>query len=118
MRPRAAHAALSGVGEHTARESERAQCVPMGKSAWRAPTPKFGPGTARFRGLIVFARDDFEAFPSALFSHGFSCGRGGSPGPKTPVPPLSVLTMRPPRRFLLAAASFAAASFASLMTAA
>src|ERR1700678_2413739 len=28
--------------------------VPMGKSAWRAPTPKFGRGTARFRGLIVF----------------------------------------------------------------
>lgn len=54
MRPRHPHAAESGVGEHTARESEAPNSVPMGKSAWRTPTPKFGPGTARFRGLIVF----------------------------------------------------------------
>jgi len=54
MRSKTSHAAKSGVGEHTARESESAQCVPMGKSAWRAPTPEFGPGTARFRGLIRF----------------------------------------------------------------
>jgi hypothetical protein len=54
MRPKHPHAAESGVGEHTARESERAQCVPSGKSAWRTPTPKFGPGTARSRGLIFY----------------------------------------------------------------
>jgi hypothetical protein len=28
--------------------------VRMGKSAWRTPTPKFGPGVARLRGLLVF----------------------------------------------------------------
>ena len=55
MRPKHPHAAESGVGKHTARESEAPNCVPSGKSAWRTPTPKFGPGTARFRGLIVFA---------------------------------------------------------------
>lgn len=54
MRSRTSHAAKSGVGEHRARESESAQRCATGKSAWRAPTPKFGPGTARFRGLIVF----------------------------------------------------------------
>jgi len=54
MRPKHPHAAESGVGKYTARESEAPNCVPSGKSAWRTPTPKFGPGTARFRGLIVF----------------------------------------------------------------
>lgn len=56
MRPRHPHAAESGVGEHTARESEAPNSVPTGKSAWRTPTPKFGPGTARFRGLTFFRR--------------------------------------------------------------
>ena len=54
MRPKHPHAAESGVGKHTARESEAPNSVPLGKSAWRTPTPKFGPGTARSRGLIVF----------------------------------------------------------------
>ena len=54
MRPRHPHAAESGVGKHTARESEAPNSVSLGKSAWRTPTPKFGPGTARSRGLIVF----------------------------------------------------------------
>jgi|GEM_PF-4279217 len=54
MRPKHPHAAESGVGEHKARESEAPNIVPLGKSAWRTPTPKFGPGTARFRGLIFF----------------------------------------------------------------
>jgi hypothetical protein len=54
MRPKHLHAAESGVGKHKARESEAPNNVPSGKSAWRTPTPKFGPGTARFRGLIVF----------------------------------------------------------------
>jgi hypothetical protein len=53
MRPKHPLAAESGVGKHTARESEAPNSVPSGKSAWRTPTPKFGPGTARFRGLIV-----------------------------------------------------------------
>ena len=53
MRPKHLHAAESGVGNHKARESEAPNNVPSGKSAWRTPTPKFGPGTERFRGLIV-----------------------------------------------------------------
>jgi len=61
MRPKHPHAAESGVGEHTARESEAPNSVPLGKSAWRTPTPKFGPGTERFRGLIVFADSDARA---------------------------------------------------------
>jgi hypothetical protein len=44
MRPTASHAAVSSVGKHTARESEAPNVVRMGKSAWRAPTPDFGPG--------------------------------------------------------------------------
>ena len=54
MRPKHPPAAGSGVGEHTARESEAPNRVPSGKSAWRTPTPKFGPGAARLRGLIFF----------------------------------------------------------------
>jgi len=44
---------MSGVGKHTARESEAPNVVRMGKSAWRAPTPDFGPGTARCPGLYL-----------------------------------------------------------------
>ena len=61
MRPRHPHAAESGVGKHTARESEAPNGVPSGKSAWRTPTPKFGPGTARFRGLIVFGLESLAS---------------------------------------------------------
>ena len=62
MRPTASHAAVSSVGKHTARESEAPNAVRMGKSVWRAPTPDFGPGTARFPGLYLY----IEAFVSAL----------------------------------------------------
>ena len=61
MRPKHLHAAESGVGKHKARESEAPNNVPSGKSAWRTPTPKFGPGTARFRGLI-FCRSGRATF--------------------------------------------------------
>jgi hypothetical protein len=54
MRPIASHAAMSSVGKHTARESEAPNVVRKGKSAWRAPTPDFGPGTARCPGLYLF----------------------------------------------------------------
>jgi len=54
MRSKSSHAAESGVGEHTARESEAPNSVRMGKSAWRTPTPKFGPGVSTLRGLLVF----------------------------------------------------------------
>jgi len=53
MRPRPSHAAVSSVGKHTARESEAPNVVRMGKSAWRAPTPDFGPGAARLPGLYL-----------------------------------------------------------------
>ena len=49
MRPRSAHAALSGVGEHTARESESAQCCAAGKERVANAHPHFEPGTARSR---------------------------------------------------------------------
>jgi hypothetical protein len=56
MRSKTSHAAKSGVGEHTARESESAQRCATGKSAWRAPTPNFGPGAARLRGQMLFGQ--------------------------------------------------------------
>jgi hypothetical protein len=59
MRPIASHAAMSGVGKHTARESEAPNAVRMGKSAWRAPTPDFGPGTVRCPGLYLFIKYSF-----------------------------------------------------------
>lgn len=55
MRPRPSHAAVSSVGKHTARESEAPNVVRMGKSAWRAPTPDFGPGAARLPGLNLLS---------------------------------------------------------------
>ena len=81
MRSRTSHAAKSGVGEHKARESESAQHCATGKSAWRAPTPKFGPGTERFRGLIFLGirtgkRGDSLASPAVENpSHGWLNGR-------------------------------------------
>ena len=61
MRPTASHAAVSSVGKHTARESEAPNAVRMEKSAWRAPTSDFGPGSARnpghyFPGKTLSAR--------------------------------------------------------------
>ncbi len=64
MRPIASHAAMSGVGKHTARESEAPNVVRMGKSVWRAPTPDFGPGTARCPGLYLI--QGFVSAPDAL----------------------------------------------------
>ncbi|MDQ5978987.1 MAG: hypothetical protein QG602_1961 [Verrucomicrobiota bacterium] len=61
MRPKAAPAAQSGVGEHTARESEAPNVVRLGKSAWRAPTPKIRPGHRKVAGPFCFYRDSFSA---------------------------------------------------------
>ena len=65
MRSKTSHAAKSGVGEHTARESESAQCVPMGKSAWRAPTPNLAPEPQGSGALFVFGL--FPAPAAALW---------------------------------------------------
>ena len=53
MRPIASLAAMSGVGKHTARESEAPNDVRMGKSAWRAPTPNIWPGSRKAPGLYI-----------------------------------------------------------------
>src|SRR6478736_5906428 len=60
MRPRASLAAMSSVGKHTARESEAPNVVRMGKSAWRAPTPEFGPDPARGPGLFLNVESHFS----------------------------------------------------------
>ena len=39
MRLKPSHAARSGVGEHTARESESAQCVRLGRERGELPPP-------------------------------------------------------------------------------
>ena len=52
MRPRAVRCRTEWRREaHRPRKRERPRCA-SGKSAWRTPTPKFGPGTARSRGLL------------------------------------------------------------------
>jgi len=56
MRPKHPHAAESGVGEHTARESESAQRCAAGKERVANAHPHFDPGTARFRGLCFLWR--------------------------------------------------------------
>ena len=66
MRPIASHAAVSSVGKHTARESEAPNVVRMGKSAWRAPTPDFGPGSVRSPGLYLFPFNFVSALGRAL----------------------------------------------------
>jgi hypothetical protein len=71
MRSIASHAAMSGVGKHTARESEAPNVVRMGKSAWRAPTPDFGPGTSVPGPLSFMPR-------GALPLREFSCSRNDS----------------------------------------
>jgi hypothetical protein len=78
MRPIASHAAMSGVGKHTARESEAPNVVRMGKSAWRAPTPDFGPGIARCPGLYLLERTTLSARRA-----GFMPGTGSSRARRT-----------------------------------
>ena len=75
MRPIASHAAVSGVGKHTARESEAPNVVRMGKSAWRAPTPDIGPGTSVPGPLSLVNTLCQRVGPS------FMPGTGFSPGP-------------------------------------
>ena len=75
MRPRSSLAARSSVGKHTARESEAPNVVRMGKSAWRAPTPEFGPDPARGPGLFLNIENHFS----------LSARRAG-PGPEPTYP--------------------------------
>ena len=98
MRPKPPHAAGSGVGKHKARESEAPNIVPSGKSAWRTPTPKFGPGTARFRGLIVFADRFTVVWTRAGHGrHGYAGGAQGLP-PITASRPYAAPTVSRARR--------------------
>ena len=56
MRPRHPHAAESGVGKHTARESERVQACAAGKERVTNAHPhKLASEAQYFRGLFVFA---------------------------------------------------------------
>ncbi len=57
MRPKAAHAVRSGVGESAARESESAQRRHLGKRAWRTPTPYLARGTSVPRAILVSGSD-------------------------------------------------------------
>ena len=60
MRPRHPHAAESGVGKHTARESERVQACAAGKERVTNAHPHNWPRKLQsFRGLFVFAGPDF-----------------------------------------------------------
>src|SRR6478609_164025 len=103
MRPRASLAAMSSVGKHTARESEAPNVVRMGKSAWRAPTPEFGPDPARGPGLFPYIESHFSlsarrsgpgpepTYPSQGRRADLSdCGhhRGGARPPRGPSEPL------------------------------
>jgi hypothetical protein len=49
MRSRTSHAAKSGVGEHTARESESAQCVRRGRACGERPPPNLALEPKGFR---------------------------------------------------------------------
>jgi hypothetical protein len=54
MRPKHPHAAESGVGEHTARESESAQCCADGKERVANAHPHFDPRDRKVPGVSVF----------------------------------------------------------------
>ena len=56
MRPRHPHAAESGVGKHTARESERVQACAAGKERVTNAHPhKLAPEAARLPGPFLFS---------------------------------------------------------------
>ena len=55
MRPRHPHAAESGVGEHTARESERAQQCATGKERVANAHPQIWPRDRKVPGPYYFA---------------------------------------------------------------
>jgi hypothetical protein len=66
MRLKPSHAARSGVGEHTARESESAQCVRLGRERGELPPPSLalephGSGAFLFSGETVFPRGALPA---------------------------------------------------------
>lgn len=70
MRPRPSLAAKNGVGDPAASLTLGAQCRRSGKRAWRTPTPQFGPGTARFPGLVVFGIRERAGAPRGARGHG------------------------------------------------
>ncbi len=59
MRPRPPHAAESGVGKRTARESERVQaCVKGEERVTSAHTRKLAPEASKTSGAFFFSEDD------------------------------------------------------------
>ena len=59
MRPKHPHAAESGVGKHTARESERVQACAAGKERVTNAHPhKLAPEAAKLPGPFCFPRSD------------------------------------------------------------
>lgn len=59
MRPKHPHAAESGVGKHTARESERAQACATGKErVANAHSHKLAPEAAKPPGPFLFLRKE------------------------------------------------------------
>jgi hypothetical protein len=54
MRPKHPHAAESGVGEHTARESERAQQCAIGKERVASAHPQIWPRSRKVPGPYCF----------------------------------------------------------------
>ena len=83
MRPIASHAAMSSVGKHTARESEAPNVVRMGKSAWRAPTPRFWPGSARSVAYCPYLLERISRFQRVGARHGPEPTASARPGALT-----------------------------------
>jgi len=67
MRPKHPHAAESGVGKHTARESERAQACAIGKERVANAHPQIWPRDRKVPGPYFFPRSKLvshEAIPA------------------------------------------------------
>jgi hypothetical protein len=66
MRPKHPHAAESGVGKHTARESERAQSCAIGKECVANTQPQIWPRDRKVPGPYFFPgfRLDHEYAPT------------------------------------------------------
>ena len=85
MRPKHPHAAESGVGKHTARESERAQACANGKervanahSHTLAPEAAKLPGPFCFYGSGALQRADFPTMPPLEMPHPLNQDRSAS----------------------------------------
>jgi len=78
MRSRTSHAAKSGVGEHTARESESAQCMRRERVCGEHPPPNLAPGPKGSGAKLFYAtsiRRTQTHLPSRLLPHPEPLGR-------------------------------------------